>query len=473
MSASWDPALIREAGRITGTEARVIWHERPDRGLSRWAPTVDIERDPRWGRTEEAYGEDPFLTGAMASAYVRGMQGDDPEHLRCACTLKHFYANNVEEGRGWKSSTVDPRNREELYLEPFRRVIEDGGAAGVMAAYNSVNGTVGMLNHEIQDILKDQYGLPHAVSDGGALGLVCDSHHTFGTYAEAIAASLKAGVDAMSDAEDEVYAAAAEAWQLGLITEEDLDLALRNSYRVRLRLGVYDRERVNPYDDVRPEDRCSDEGRRICRKLSEESLVLLRNRDALLPLDPDTAKTVLVGPCADTWYQDWYGGRAPYRRTLRQGMEEVLGHPVEVCDGLDRVTFEGGGKCFAVDESGRLSPTDGAADVFIKQDWGEGSFTFRSVRTGKYLNLRMAGAGLPRSRRRGRSAATARRPWTGSCSRPSVWSLRGTEPSRCATISAGRSVLTGTEACCCLKTVHRRSSRSPLWKTAPQKPPAP
>jgi beta-glucosidase len=277
----------------------------------------------------------------------------------------------------------------------------------------------------------------------------------------------------MSDAEDEVYAAAAEAWQLGLITEEDLDLALRNSYRVRLRLGVYDRERVNPYDDVRPEDRCSDEGRRICRKLSEESLVLLRNRDALLPLDPDTAKTVLVGPCADTWYQDWYGGRAPYRRTLRQGMEEVLGHPVEVCDGLDRVTFEGGGKCFAVDESGRLSPTDGAADVFIKQDWGEGSFTFRSVRTGKYLNLRMAGAGLPRSRRRGRSAATARRPWTGSCSRPSVWSLRGTEPSRCATISAGRSVLTGTEACCCLKTVHRRSSRSPLWKTAPQKPPAP
>ena len=128
MSATWNPELIKQAGAVTGKEARVIYHRHPDRGLSRWAPTIDLERDPRWGRTEEGYGEDPFLIGEMSSAYIQGMQGDDPHYLRVASTLKHFYANNTEEGRGWKNASIDPRNKYELYLEPFRRAIEKGGA---------------------------------------------------------------------------------------------------------------------------------------------------------------------------------------------------------------------------------------------------------------------------------------------------------------------------------------------------------
>ena len=116
MSASWDPELIKQACEVTGTEARVIWHRHPDYGLSRWAPTVDLERDPRWGRNEEGYGEDPVLTGKMAGAYIEGMQGDDPKYLRCASTLKHFYGNNTEVGRGWKNSSIDHRNKYELYL---------------------------------------------------------------------------------------------------------------------------------------------------------------------------------------------------------------------------------------------------------------------------------------------------------------------------------------------------------------------
>ncbi|MDE5932454.1 MAG: beta-glucosidase, partial [Lachnospiraceae bacterium] len=120
MSATWDTELIKKAGEVTGTEARVIYHRHPDRGLSRWAPTIDLERDPRWGRTEEGYGEDPLLVGEMSSAYIQGMQGDDPHYLRVASTLKHFYGNNTEVGRGWKNSSIDPRNKYELYLEPFR-----------------------------------------------------------------------------------------------------------------------------------------------------------------------------------------------------------------------------------------------------------------------------------------------------------------------------------------------------------------
>ena len=148
MSASWDPELIKQAGEVTGNEARVIWHRHPDYGFSRWAPTVDLERDPRWGRNEECYGENPVLTGKMAGAYIEGMQGDDPKYLRCASTLKHFYGNNTEVGRGWKNSSIDPRNKYELYLEPFRRCIEESGAEGIMTAYNRINGTVGGMVRE-------------------------------------------------------------------------------------------------------------------------------------------------------------------------------------------------------------------------------------------------------------------------------------------------------------------------------------
>ena len=152
MSASWDPELIKQAGEVTGTEARVIWHRHPDYGLSRWAPTVDLERDPRWGRNEEGYGEDPVLAGKMAGAYIEGMQGDDPKYLRCASTLKHFYGNNTEVGRGWKNSSIDPRNKYELYLEPFGRCIEESGAEGIMTAYNRINGPVGGMVRENMEI---------------------------------------------------------------------------------------------------------------------------------------------------------------------------------------------------------------------------------------------------------------------------------------------------------------------------------
>lgn len=132
MSSTWDRALIEKAGIVTGTEARAAYKIRDSIGLSRWGPTVDMERDPRWGRTEEGYGEDPYLTGKMSSAYVLGMQGRDNFYLRCAATLKHFYANNEETDREKSSSSLDVRNKQEYYLEPFRRAITEGRAEAVM-----------------------------------------------------------------------------------------------------------------------------------------------------------------------------------------------------------------------------------------------------------------------------------------------------------------------------------------------------
>lgn len=355
MSATWDPELIRRAGAVTGKEARVLYQRHPDLGLSRWAPTVDLERDPRWGRTEEGYGEDPLLTGEMAGAFVRGLQGDHPKYLQTAATLKHFYGNNTEEGRVYKSTSLDPRNKMELYLEPFRRVIEDSHAEAVMTAYNRVNGIPGMLNPEVKEILKEQYGVGHVVCDGGAMELVANMHHYYGTHAETLANAVRAGVDGMSDNPEVVKAAAKEAYELQLISEAEIDTALRNMFRTKLRLGIYDEERSNPYNLVTEADLNSEENKEICRQVSREAIVLLKNENEILPVTEEKWESAaLIGPLSDVWYPDWYGGTPPYQKTLRQGIREVTGKEILCADGRDRVIFKYGNKGAAVAEDGTL-----------------------------------------------------------------------------------------------------------------------
>lgn len=390
MSATWDTELIRQAGEVTGREARVLYHRHPAYGLSRWAPTVDMERDPRWGRTEEGYGEDPMLTGAMATAYVQGMQGDHPKYLRMAATLKHFYANNTEIGRVYKSASVDPRNRMEYYLEPFRRVIQDGHAEAVMTAYNKINGIPAMLNPEVQEILKNQYGLKHVVCDGGAMELVVNAHQYYGIHAETIAGAIKAGVDAMSDAPKVVEEAAREAYDLNLLTEAEIDKALRNMFRTKLRLGIYDPKGSNPYDLVTEEDLNCSMHQEICGQVSRESVVLLKNQNSKLPLSiPEKEGSLaLIGPMADMWYPDWYGGTPVYTKTLKQGMEEVTKKEIPCADGRDRVVFRYGKQGVAIGADGTLCLSN-LPDVFIMDDWGEGSLTFQSARTGRFMNTRL------------------------------------------------------------------------------------
>lgn len=382
MCSTWDPELLEKCGEVVGVEARVV-AQRYDggRGLSRWAPTVDLLRDPRWGRNEEAYSEDPVLAGTMASAYIRGMQGRDEKYVRCAATLKHFYANNVEVGRAWKNSTVDPRNRYELYLEPFRRCIEGAKAQGVMTAYNRINGKVGILNEEVQHILKEQYGLTHVVGDGGALNLVVTGQHYYGNHAEAIADALHAGVDGMSDGPNIVDPAAKEAWELGLISEADLDRAIRSKMMVAMRAGHFDGD-AHPYAHYTEQDICTAEADALALQCAEENLVLLKN-DGLLPLSKES--TALIGPMAESWYQDWYGGEPPCRKTVRDGFE-ALAVPHASFDGWDRVKLMFGGKGIAVQADGGICLSD-TPDVFAMEDWGENDYTFRCVRTGKYLGM--------------------------------------------------------------------------------------
>lgn len=398
MSASWDTELIKEAGVVTGTEARVIYHRHPHFGLSRWAPTVDLERDPRWGRNEEGYGEDPYLTGEMASAYIQGMQGDDPYYLRCAATLKHFYANNMERYRCFVNTTIDPRNKYEYYMDVFRRCILKGKVEGVMTAYNGINGVPGILNPEVKDVLKEKYGLTHVVSDGSATVLVVKQHHYFGIHAETVAAALKAGVDAFSDKPENVNAAIHEAYELGLIDEADLDRALRNMLRTKIRLGIYDRVPNNPYDLVTEDDICTEHAGEVSLQMAREAIVLMKNEEVesgkkMLPLEKDAlTDTALIGPVADEWFMDWYGGRPPYQITTKEGLEKIAGKEMAFADGKNRVIFyladKAGnktGKGITVNADETVFITD-HPDVFIVEDWGEESFNFKCERTGKFMN---------------------------------------------------------------------------------------
>lgn len=427
MSATWDPALLKRAGRVTGIEARGLFAAGRHPCLSLWAPTVDLERDPRWGRTEEGYGEDPVLVSAMAGAYVEGMQGEDPEHLLTAATLKHFYANNVEEGRCYKSSAIDERNREEYYLEPFRRIIQEHGADGLMTAYNEVNGIPCMLNPEVRTLAKEKWGLRHVVCDGGDVSQTVEMHHYFTDHADTIAAGLEAGIDCFTDDDALVYKAVSDAYERGMITEEQIDEALGNHFGVMLRLGFFDPPGTNPYEQLGIQDVGTPEHQKIAREVATEAVVLLKNEVVkthtgledsgndgktgnnahveekeipLLPLSDDRTVAVL-GPLSTVCYKDWYSGIPPYYITPAQGLQDALGKQViAVEDGTEIVKI-----CLEKTSGDPLQKkylgidaVDGTlhmvsheqAESFQIEYWGDGRITLRACSNGKLLTTEEA-----------------------------------------------------------------------------------
>lgn len=360
MSASWDRELIKEAGIVVGTEARALYEEGLHGSLSLWAPTVDMERDPRWGRTEEGYGEDPYLTAEMAGAYVEGMQGEHPHYLRCGATLKHYYANNVEQGRTYISSSVDLRNKYEYYLEPFRKVITEHHVEGMMTAYNEINGIPCMLlDNDIK--LAKSWGLGHVVSDGGDVNQTVHFHKYFKRHSETVAAGLKAGMDCFTDDMEMVEAAAREAYEHHMIQMEDIDKALYRYFRVMLRLGFFDRGGRNPYEQITMEEVGTAQSQKVARDITAESIVMVKN-DGILPLGAQKAaedhcnllsqdsgdnvssslqsydvsqrlhterenvksKLAVIGPLSDVWYKDWYSGVPPYFVTPLDGVKNAL-----------------------------------------------------------------------------------------------------------------------------------------------------
>ena len=399
LAASWDRELLHRIGEVVATEARVYYKTHDRRGgLSLWSPTIDLERHPLWGRTEEGYGEDPFLVGELSSRYIRGAQGDHPFYLRVSCGPKHFFANNNEKNRCDCSCSIPPRAMHEYYLVPFKTAIQNGKAVSIMTAYNEVNGIPMMLHPMLNDIVKNEWGMDgHFVTDGGDFIQTVNLHHYFETHAETLAAALKNGADSMTDDEaDIVVTAAREALEKKLLDEAELDRHLEGIFSVRFRLGHFDPPGLCPYEAIGEADLMRDEYARLAREAVGKSAVLLKNEGGMLPLSPDTTKGTIavLGPLADAVHMDWYSGIPTYLCTPLEGMRDLFGGERIIhadCRDIVSFTTDDGRPLVLVDDGNpeRKVLSVGAKGRpparFYREDWGWGSQTFTDVETGLLL----------------------------------------------------------------------------------------
>lgn len=334
LSSTWDLPLIYDVATAISDECR-IYNNDNNKGLIYWCPTINMSRDPRWGRDEENYGEDPYLTGRIAVEFIKGMQGDDPKHYKTIATAKHFAANNYEKGRHSTSSDVDDRNLREYYLPAFEMAVKDANVRSVMSAYNAVNGVPCGASHELLiDILRDEWGFDGFVtSDCGAVEDVFNKHHYVAGGAEASAVSMVNGEDL--NCGDTFQLFCKEAIEKGLMTEADLDRALTRVLAARFSVGEFDAKGNVSWTSV-PSSRLNcDEHKELALKAAREAIVLLKNKDNFLPLDP--SKTVaVIGPQGNTITLGGYSGSPTELSTLLEGI--AAKHNYEINDGT--VQFE-------------------------------------------------------------------------------------------------------------------------------------
>ncbi|MDR1152606.1 MAG: glycoside hydrolase family 3 C-terminal domain-containing protein, partial [Bifidobacteriaceae bacterium] len=315
LGSTWNPDLVNDVATAVSDEARAYFNY-GTRPLTYWAPTVNLSRDPRWGRADESYGEDPFLTGQVAGEYVKGLQGDDATYVKVVSTPKHFFANNNEMVRYTDTSDISESQIREYYLQSFQPLVEDAGAQGIMTAYNRVNGVPMSANTEyVTDVARRTWGFDgYITSDCGAIDNVTNDHHwqpealgTEITKPQATAWSIKAGTDI--DCQGTQYAGqTAAAIAQGWLTEEDVDIALQHLFLERMRLGMFDSADKVPFSSYTRQDiALSGVNLPVAAQVAEEAIVLLKNEPdvthstPILPLDAaDAADVVVLGPTADT-----------------------------------------------------------------------------------------------------------------------------------------------------------------------------
>jgi beta-glucosidase len=339
MSATFDTSLVKDVADALSDEARAIyngWHLDPKapgehKGLIYRAPVINLGRNPYWGRNHEAWGEDPYLTGAMGVAYVQGLQGDDPHYMKIAATLKHYAVNNVETDRQKLNAVVPENMLRDYWLAQFRQCIVEGKAASIMASYNAINGTPNNINHWLlTEVLKgDWHHQGFVVSDlGGVASMVRGHEQGKMDVADAVAQSIMAGCD-FSDKEFEMNIPAAV--QSGKLSEARLDDALTRVLRVRFELGDFDPFNAVPYSRIPTSVICSAEHRALALKTAREAIVLLENRNGFLPLDKSKIKSIaVIGPLADRLITNNYNGVSDAWTTPLKGIEDRAGAGIRV-----------------------------------------------------------------------------------------------------------------------------------------------
>ena len=333
LGETWDPEVLKQAAGVEGYEARYVFQSDQFHrgGLVIRAPNADLDRDPRWGRSEESYGEDPYLDGTMVTAFVKGLQGDSPKYWQTAALLKHFLANSNENGRGGSSSNFDERLMREYYSVPFRMGVVDGGARAYMTAYNAWNG-IPMAAHPIlKSMTFKDWGFDGIIcTDAGALINMVSEHKYYKSLDQAAAGAIHAGINQFLDRYRD---AVNDALRNKLVTEADIDEDLRGIFRVMIRLGLLDPPALVPFASIKGfEDPWKTEKHKaLARLVTQKSIVLLKNDNHFLPLTKDGLKSIaVIGPDADEVLLDWYSGTPPYAVSPLAGIMNKVGERVKV-----------------------------------------------------------------------------------------------------------------------------------------------
>jgi len=305
LAATWDTLLVQRVGDVISTEARAKYNEAQREGnhsifygLTLWSPNINIVRDPRWGRGQETYGEDPFLTGSIGAAFVNGLQGDDPRYFKVVATAKHFAVHSGPESeRHTFNAAVSPYDLEDTYLPAFRQLVVDAHVGSVMCAYNSVDGVPACASAPLLDrILKQNWRFNgYIVSDCAAITDVAVGHRFAPDMAHAAAVSVKAGTDLSCGKE---YGSLNDAVHRGLISEAEIDAAVKRLFMVRFRLGMFDPTALVPYNSIAFSENDSVQHEKLALKAARASMVLLKNNRGALPLSNAVQTIAVVGPNA-------------------------------------------------------------------------------------------------------------------------------------------------------------------------------
>lgn len=354
MAATWDKGLIHQVANAISDEGRAKYHAALKRngytdqyqGLTFWSPNVNIFRDPRWGRGQETWGEDPFLTGEMASAFVRGLQGDHPTYLKAAACAKHYAVHSgPEKDRHIFNAIVSKRDLRETYLPAFKKLVQEAKVESVMGAYNrTLDEPCCASQLLIEDILREEWGFEgHVVSDCGALTDFHLNHKVTRDAAESAALALQKGCDLGCD---HVFNEIPEAIERGLITEADVDRSLERTLATRFKLGMFDPDEKVPFAAIPTEVVACEAHRKLAYRAAAESVVLLKNKNNILPIKPSARKIFVTGPTAasmEVLLGNYYGfndhmitllegltGRLPEGMGMEYHPGALLKHPREI-----------------------------------------------------------------------------------------------------------------------------------------------
>jgi beta-glucosidase len=341
LAATWDVDLVNKEADIISTEARAWYNlcqmkkniKGVHKGLTFWAPNINLFRDPRWGRGQETYGEDPYLTSRIGVAFVKGLQGTDPKYFKIISTPKHYAVHSGPEPlRHQFNAIVGKRDLYETYLPAFEACVTEGGAFSVMGAYSEFLGVPCCAsNLLLNDILRNKWGFKgYVVSDCGAIGDISVGHKYAEDAAKASAIAVKAGCDLTCGTE---YTALKEAVTKGYITEKEIDIAITRLMLARMKLGMFDKPEMVPYSKISPDKLEAPEHRKVALNAALKSIVLLKNNDNLLPLNKKKLKSIaVIGPYImrdDILYGN-YNGISSNPVTFLQGIKNKLGKDVVI-----------------------------------------------------------------------------------------------------------------------------------------------